>query len=439
LLYIFRHFHGAAHAKERSAMHGAVLALIALLAFSDPAPGLRISGRLTSSLYTYEGQQTTTSTATYARAYQGFGLDLGRLAVPDLSFHTYAQGTTDLSESADSDPRLRLYQAHLSWKKPAYTLDLGRQRVYGGAGYGSIDGLSLRAERAGLDLLAYAGILVPLDKGAEMGTWSEGHLWGARLHTGRFWGTEVSLSFASREREPEAPAAPGQYSQVQAEPGAVVRRLASLDAERRFAGGHSLYARLDYDLRDEKLRRSEASGLYVFSPRLSGRLEWFRRAPAIFSGSLFSAFPQEDYQEIAGRLHYRLKENLQLSARFAQVLYEGDSAQRLGLVATIGEYYSLGYYRAMGYSRAGDGLVGHVNYPLAPRLFVRGELDLAAHERYEEAEERDGLLTGALGLTYRPGRRTFVELGVQGLRNPLYASDIRLFLRASQGFFRGEK
>ena len=412
-----------------------LFSLLLFVAASASVGALTIGGRLTTSLYSYEGQQDTTATATYLRAYQSARLDLGGLFLPALSFHTYLRGTTDLAEKAASDPRLRLYSAYLSWKKSAYRVQIGRQRVLVGVGSGAIDGLRGDLAFGDFDLTYFAGVLVPLDKSTEVGSWSAGHLWGARLRT-RHLGSDLALSFASREREPAAYTAPGHFSGVRAAPSAVVQRLVGLDLNRRFGMGHSLYGRIEYDLKDASIRRTEVSGRYALSRQLALQAEWFRRSPAVFYNSLFSVFPAEDYQEASARIYYTVRPGLQLIAHFADLLYDDDSAQRLGLVANLGQHYSLGYYRTMGYARASDGLVGSVYYPLNAKLLLRGELDLAAYERYAEAEDRDELVTGSLGLTYRPTRKTFVELQLQGVRNPLYSSDMRLFLRGSYRFFK---
>ena len=404
-----------------------------------PASSLTVGGRLTTSLYTYEGQQADSSFATHLRAYQGVRLDLGRLGHPGLSLHTYAQGTRDITEEAKTDPRLRIYNAYLAWNQERYYLQLGRQRIYAGVGYGSIDGLRGHLALDGVDIAFYAGTLVPLNKSADVSTWSEGHLWGGKINTDRFFDTALSLSFASHEREPEPHTASGRSSLAQAGPAAVVRRLIGVDARHGFRGGHSLYGRLDYDLKDEAIRRREVSARYIVSPRLNVQAEWFHRQPSIFYNSIFSVFPSKGYQEVSGRLYYRLNANLRLSTSFAAVLYDDDAAQRVGLVATLGEHYSVGYYRTMGYARASDGLVGNVYYPLNRKLLLRGALDLAAYERFEEADDREELVTGSLGLTYRPTRRAFIELQAQGLRNPADTSDMRLLLRGSWRFFKGER
>ena len=417
-------------------MHRSILSLLALVLLTGPIHGLTIGGRLTSSLYTFESQQA--DTATHARAHQSLRLDLGRLLLPALSMHLYVRGSTDLAEQAETDPRLRIYHAYLAWRKEQYRLQIGRQRIYAGAGYGSIDGLRGDLRMAGCDVVLYAGSLVPWGKGSEITSWDDGHLWGAKVGTDRFFGTALSLSFAHRERRAEAYSDTGRYSGLLLHPQAVTRSLASLDLSRRFEGGHSLYGRIDYDFDYEEIRRVEMSGWYVLSPRASLQLEWFRRSPSVFYHSIFSVFPRKDYQEIGGRLYYRIRPNLQLSFHFADLLYDGDDAQRFGLVAGIGSYYQIGYYRTVGYARGSDGLVGSLHYPVGRKFVFQGKLDLTSYERYSD-DDRDGLVSGMLGLTFRPTRRTSFQVQVQGLRNPDYSSDLRLFLRGSWRFFKRER
>jgi hypothetical protein len=129
---------------------------------------------------------------------------------------------------------------------------------------------------------------------------------------------------------------------------------------------------------------------------------------------------------------------VQLAASFAQIIYADDHAQRLGLTLSSGPHYSLGYYRTAGYARASDGLAGNLRYALGRQLSINAQLDLATFERYEEAEERDGLAAGGLGLSWKPVSAALIEAQVQALRNPVYLSDLRFLLRGSWHFFKGE-
>ncbi len=405
-------------------MRSAILGLALLAGLNRPAAALVVDGRLTSTLYNYEALKDS-ATTTFLRANQGLRLDLSGLGARALSFHTYMQGSTDFQEEAASDPRLRLYHAYFAWKQDANELQLGRQRISAGAGLGRVDGARFTRRGKGWDLDLYAGALAPLDRGVGLGSWSEGNLWGARVRTSRWLGADLGLSFARRQRE-------------LASGSDLVRQLASLEGRRLWRGKHHLYARLDYDQQQSELQRAEVDARLALAPRLSVQANWLRRLPVVYEGSYFSIFPQDAYQEAGASLYFSATDQVQVAASFAQIIYADDHAQRLGLALSSGTHYTVGYHRTMGYARASDGLAGSLHYRLGRNLALRGQLDLATFERYEEAEERDGLASGSLGLNWKPVPAGLVEAQVEALRNPVYSSDLRFLLRGSWHFFKGE-
>jgi len=405
-------------------MRIAVLSVVLLAGLQQSTAAMTVDGRLTSSLYSYEALGDSAA-ATFLRGTQGLRLDLGQLGTPALSVHTYMQGSTDFREEADNDPRLRLYHAYFSWKANAAEVQVGRQRIRAGAGLGRIDGVRYARRGQGWDLDLYAGALPPLDQGAGLGVWSEGNMWGARVRASRWLGAQFGLSFARRQRE-------------LASGSDLVRQLFSLEGRRLVRNKHSLYMRLDYDQKKGELQRSQAEARLALAPRLSLQASYLRRLPAVYEGSYFSSFPQDAYQEAEASLYFSATAQVRLAASFAQILYADENAQRLGLILSSGTHYSLGYYRTSGYARASDGLAGNLYYRLARNLSVNGQLDLATFERYEEAEERDGLASGGLGLSWKPVPAGLLEAQVQALRNPVYSSDLRFLLRGSWHFFKGE-
>ncbi|MFA6107289.1 MAG: hypothetical protein WDA75_00840 [Candidatus Latescibacterota bacterium] len=413
-------------------------AFVAVLAGS--AHGVQVNGRLTSSLSTYEGQATDGTSATYARVHQGLSLDASDLGSSSLSFHTYLRGSTDLAESAETDPSLRLFSAYLAWRKVGHRVLLGRQYVQAGVGRGSIDGVRADLTFKVAKLTLFAGPLAPRDGDAELGAWSDGNLWGARIGSKRLWSTDLALSVARLERKPWAYAGPGRYSGTAGSDESRVQTLAGLDLGRQSRAGHGAYLRLEYDGEAQVLRRAETSGRWVISPRTVLEAEWLRREPTILTGSVFSVFPSSPYQEFGVRVHLTARPGLRLHGHLATVLLDGDSAQRLGLTVDLAEGYSLGYYRTMGYARLSDGVVGSVWLPLGRQWVLQGHADLTAYERDETSGGRDEAAAAGLGLNYRPSRALGLEADLQAVRNPQYAFDTRLFLRATWSFFkRGDR
>lgn len=406
-----------------------------LLAAVD-APAVTIDGRVTASAYGYEGNPTDSTASTHLRSHGALRLEATDLGLAGLSLATYLGGTTDLSESAGNDPLLRIHSLYLRYGDHGRRADAraGRQFVQAGVGYGTLDGLRLDARCAGVALTLYGGALVPAgDNG--LGSLSDAHLWGARLSTDRLAGASVALSFADREADPIAYASAGRYSGFVGQVGAVRRRLLGAEVSRAF-GLHSARGRLDYDLLAEGVRRAELAGRLGLSADLAASAEWLHREPSIYDNSIFSVFPSQPYDEVGLRLFYRASETLGLSVHAAAVLYDGDEAQRLGASATFGRGLTLSYYRSQGYAGGNDGLSGNVTFGLGPRLVLRGAVDLAAYERFEDADERDGLVTAMAGLAWRTSAGVTVDGQLQALRNPAYDADLRALLRASWRFRR---
>ncbi|MFQ5752661.1 MAG: hypothetical protein ACE5HI_11745 [bacterium] len=131
-----------------------------------------INARFSTSFYTWERRLTDPMSAAlvftsedHFRIYQTAQITIGQLAANKLSFHLYGLASQDIAEDADDDPIPRLYNAYLQWKERKgilQKLKLGRQRVYSGVAYGTIDGIDLTF-RVGkiFKLGGFAGFLVP--------------------------------------------------------------------------------------------------------------------------------------------------------------------------------------------------------------------------------------------------------------------------------------
>ncbi len=415
-----------------------ISAAVVLLAGS--AHGVGVSGRLTSSLYTYQSEGLDSISTTYARVHQAVNLDLTDLGSRNLAFHTYLRATTDLAEKAAGDPSLRAINAYLTWQQQGQRLTLGRQRVQAGAGRGTIDGVRADLSAAGTRLTLFAGPLAPADGSAELGKWSAGRLWGARLAPPRLAATDLAVSVARLEREPGAYADSGRFSHTLGATQMRQQTLAGLDAGRQFGSHHSAYLRLEYDAETATLRRAETRCRWAVSSRTSLEAEWLRREPGLLAGSVLSVFPSSAYQEMGLRAHLQANPALRLHGNVATVRLDGDDAWRLGLSADLEGGYSLGYYRTMGYSRLSDGLVGSLYRPLGRRCVLQGQADLTSYERDDADDSREEAAAASLGVSFRPTRALNLQADVQAVRNAMYAVDTRLFARATWSFFtRGNR
>lgn len=407
------------------------LLVAALLGSAASLSAVTVDGRVTGSVYAFEGGVTDSTTQSYLRSNGAVRLQVSDIGPRGLSLTTYFQSTTDLSEESSDDPSTRFYSLFLRYKDRRADVRLGRQHVWAGVGHGAIDGLRLDAEKAGIELTLFGGALVPVD-GYETNSLSDAYMYGLRLQTERLAGIRLSLSYADRERDPLPYETPGIYSGFLGQPEAIRRQLLGLEASKRI-GLHAVRARADVDLISETVRRGEVRGRFALSPALSVSAGLRHREPHVYSGSILSVFPNEGYDEALLGVHWRLRPDLLLSVDGASIAYDDDSSQRLGVSASVGRHTTVGYGLYRGYAGGSQGLFGSLLLPLGTQWTLRGDVDFASVERYS-SDDSDGLLSGLAGLTWRPTRTFSVDAQVHGLSNPSYDSDLRFLLRGSWRF-----
>lgn len=444
---------------RKSAMHhGAIymlfvlpiillLPILVLLVPKSSYP-MTVSGRFNTSFYGWEEVSDSSSSARHVRGYQSAILNLNGVGAANLSLHGYAYGTSDFAERASDDPRLRIHNLYLDWRKIGERVDVraGRQPIYEGVGIGSIDGGRV-AVKLGTRVTAvgYAGILTPLARSNHLNSWSEGNLWGGQLSATSVAGADISLSFTNRERQPGPFTAPPRFNgEMYRENGLDLQknsretRLVGLDVRRDLGKSVNLYGRVEVNTLPAGLWEGEVIARYAVPSGFVISGEFSARAPQLPSNDIFSVFDVQQNREVAVRANYPFGALLSASAQIATVLYEGDSAQRLAVGLGIGSGY-VGYSRRMGYGGESDGLAANVRTLLHKGLWLRGDMNLSSYRIDPKASDRDGQASGSLAISCQPAEHVTVDIEGQGIRNLLYKDDVRLFLRASYWFFSGAR
>ena len=419
-----------------------ILIVIFLAMACVPSWAATVNGRLTTSLYTWERQEDPTTSSSHLRVYQSMTLDVGAIGDPRLSFHTYVLATGDLSGSGGQDQRFRLYNLFLKWQgrggSPA-AVSAGRQRIYEGVGYGTVDGVRISvAPRGAFTLTGYVGALAPLVTRAKFGAWDEGHIWGGRLTTDRLGGCDIGVSFVRRDRKPLPYPVPGRYSGLAFDITAVQQELAGLDFHRGFAGRVDTYVRFDYDLLGGRARHAEGVLRIRASEFLSVALEGIRRAPGVDANSIFSVFDIEDTREYSVRGNYTVNPLVSVYGNYAGVVYEGARAQRVGFGFGFG-LNSVGYTRRIGEGGDNDAVSISLAHPVNRFVTLRADGGAASYRLATGPGKKHLALSGSGGITCRPNRRVTLDAEGQAIRDPIYASDFRFFFRATVWFFKKGK
>ena len=409
-----------------------------LASWSDGAAAATLSGRLTTSAYSWEEMGIDRSASRHVRVFQSVMLNARRLGGTPLSFHTYGYVSGDLSDEVDGRRRYRIYHAYLRWHsqgRSGLDLTLGRQRVHDGVGFGTIDGLRFQVvPRQEVKFSAYAGTLTPVVSEEGIGTWDEGHLWGGQILFD-IRDTSVGVSFAERAREPIPYIRSGQYSGVRIQNGARQFRRLGADARREMGKGIELYGRLDLDAEAWEVHEVEVAGRVRATPKLRLSAEYRHRKPTLYLNSILSVFEASNDQEVGGRLSYQVSPQVAISVNGTRVIVEDDGSWRLGLGLTVPNGY-VGYSRRIGYGGENDAVALALEHPLSAQLALRANGSVSSYRPFAEQRTRDRALAGSAGLTYRPRRGLSFDVEGQALHNTYYASDVRVFLRGSYWFFK---
>ncbi|MFQ6114979.1 MAG: hypothetical protein ACE5NG_13015 [bacterium] len=416
------------------------LLFIVFLPFQSSAQSF--NARFSTSFYSWERHLTDSISEDHLRIYQTAQITIGQLASNRLSFHLYGQAAQDVAKNADDDPIPRLYNAYFQWQERKGIIQkvkIGRQRVYSGVAYGTIDGLDLTV-RAGklFKFGGFVGFLVPFSNEIELDEWDDSHAFGVRASTNKILGTKILVSFMQRNRRPAAYSAPGRYTQRILSFKSLEQRLVGIDIYRTINRKISAYGRFDYDLEQKRVRRGQLE--IRISPRQNLELagEFFHRAPLIAANSIFTIFELNTTQEVALRANYRFKKDWFLNGNVGILLYDGDETVRFGFGLRC-KYGYFGYNFRRGYGGQNNGLYATLNYPLTSKLGLLASTGIARYSLFDEDADKNTSLTGSLGFNYRAGKHFSVNFLGQGLRNRFFSNDFRFFARANYWFFAAKK
>ncbi|MRR12346.1 hypothetical protein EG835_07760, partial [bacterium] len=240
-----------------------------------------VTGRFTTSLYTWEKFDAENSSATYLRGFQNVQLTI---AQGDVSFNTYMQGAIMTDGEAGL---VRAYNMYLRWANIAQALDLtlGRQAIFGGVGYGTIDGMSakLRLFKNRLTVSGYGGATPEGDFRGVSKSAKENMSFGGQITTTAIPNTQLGLSYMNRraQRDPywttrmrDTSFTPVPY-QVTFEPES--EELIGGDAYYTLTGVFSAYGRYDHDLANNRVSRAQVGVRASITPRLGVTLESITR------------------------------------------------------------------------------------------------------------------------------------------------------------------
>lgn len=412
--------------------------LVLTIVFAGSLQAQTINGRLVTSAYGWERQDVNGTATSQLRAYENIQLNVG---TSDVSFHTYLQGSTDFSNEMQDDPALRLFNAYLRVKNVFDMVDVkvGRQPVFAGVSYGTIDGASLNLRPTdGVEIVAYGGGLAPAAQKPDFfQNVDENWQIGGQVLLYLLEDTKIGLSYMNRHREAELFWTWRPDEQMNLVPnlidyGSRANQYGSVNVAHS-SGRMWLFGRFDYDFNFERASRAEVAATYQALPNLGLSLNFAHREPVLAYNSYFALLEASANQEAALGVDYRIHPRLTLLGRFSTVMYDDESAIRVSLGAA-NKYASIMYTKDVSYDGDLDGFNLQFTYPLMQGMLVPHVG--AVYSSYALGENLDKTSTwvGVFGATVRPVKTLSVDLQGQYMTNKIYEKDMRAFARVSYWF-----
>lgn len=409
------------------------MGLFLILMLANPAWGATLSGRLTSSAYSWQAREGGTDVR-HLRLYQVAMLNVGQMGGHALSLHGHMQFSGDVLDEVNGREHYRIYSAYAKWAQKGVDVRFGRQRIYGGVGFGTIDGgrAAIKA-KAWLQVVGYAGMLAPLVPDEGIGTWDEGHLWGGQVMVD-VQKTYVTMSYAQRSREPLAYLGAGRYSQVLINNDGTQFRRLGLDVQHDWDNA-SVYGRVDLDADAWDVQEVEVTGEAAVSDALRLAVAYEHRNPRLYLNSVLSVFEVQDNQEIEIRATYKLSELAKVLLHGTRSFFDGDSAWHVGAAISWGRAY-LGYARRMGYGGDNDAFTASVHQTVNDRWTVHAHGSVASYRLYDVQVSREQAWVGSVGARCQVQKTVSLDVEAQVLHNAYYNRDARVFVRGSYWFFK---
>lgn len=412
---------------------------ISLLFVSVCASAQFMTGRLTTSLYGFEGRDTALAKTLYLRAYENIYFNA---ATENYSFNMNAMVSNDFGTALETDPELRVNSFLVKIKNIGDAADLtaGRQFVFAGVGSGLIDGISgtARLFDRSIVVTGYGGSNVIQSRDIRKSYIGTNGLYGGQITYAPIKEGTIGISYMNKrwERKPyEALRMDSLFNPyvvvVNSRPNE--EELASFDVEYDHQRQFMIQAKTDYDILTEEISKVQTFARVGVMEELNVTAEYIFRQPRLAFNSIFSVFNINSTKEIEGGLEYRPMAKGFLFVRFANVDYIDESSQRLVLGGTY-DVFSATYTQNFGYAGELNGISVQAVYPMMERTFTPMCAVGYATYKHSKTDQSNTVFNGTLGAVYRPMQSISTDLQVQWMSNPQYKSDMRLFLKINYWF-----
>ncbi|MFH1195627.1 MAG: hypothetical protein V1720_07920 [bacterium] len=397
-----------------------------------------INGNFSSSIYGFERFDTVDVSDMNIRSFQMLNLNINK---DNISLRSRLNFETNISNSLDNDPRLRIYNLYLEARNlfDIATIKLGRQSLFNSVAGGVYDGANLKLAVDGISLSGfYGGNVPPYQKLEITDDFAKDYVLGGKLtvtelENFRFAASYIDKNFKSYDYT--ATRLDANYNPIEV-------LIQSKSNQYKYLSGEISYGlpdmfevntRYDYDLNFNTTSKFEIDGRYTQIEKLGISLYYNYREPRVRYNSIFSVFNYGNTQEIEGGFDYKVNEMFTVIGKFGNVTYEDENSQRLtlGVNTCCG---SLNYRKTFGYA----GELDAVSFYCA-RSFLDGFLTPSVglgftSYKLSKDSEKNSLVSVLAGVNVRPWQLVSFDLQGQYMSNKIYKNDVRILFKFNYWF-----
>ena len=422
------------------------------------------TGRFTTSIYSWERQDSPTTSSGHVRVYQRSYLKANNLANKNLSLIANLSYSTDIVTESQNDPRFRIISAYLKYKfLNSNYLYIGRQRVYTNSATAAFDGIRLIYKKtANLIVDGYWGTNIPINRGFDLLDLRSNQVLGIKTSYNNLFGFDGSLSYSDIRRKPNDYSEPGEFTNTFLRRQATQERFLGAALKRNINDNFSIYSRilLNYGAPligsgkagFRNFQRFDLTARYRHNRNITLTTEYLIRRPRLNENSIFWVFNQKTFSETAGRIYYRINSNLSLSGGLSLLSYKetvkfdnlDDSSLRINAGLNWNKI-SFSISNRSGY--AGESVSTALSFSTRVRnkgiLRIGGNYSI--YKINSDAEKNNNAVTLFLGSTHNFNKTVSANIDVQYLSQEInsqrdffgYSKDIRLFARVNYKFKAG--
>ena len=374
---------------------------------------IETSGRVTNSIYVFEGKKTdgTTGATTHTLLYQYLRFSAKARELNNLSFNVSARALTDLAQSLESEERFRAYRLSISMQNlfnNFLDFEIGRQFLHPGITLGSLDGANVNLKfTKQLNWQIYGGVETHLFRAFKIYEFDQAAVYGTKIKYRQLLNSDLELAYLHKRSN--------SVDQWQ---------IAGFNFSNYSLEWIQFLGQLHYDLVNSRIHRIYFTTRFLPNHKWNLIFNYKQQYPQIYGDSFFKIFNVYQYHQAGISAGYAITDRYSINGRYNLIqLKEGQGHRAVVTLSDLNG--SIGVFFEGGDLGNQLGVVLDYGYEFLPGLIASLSVDYSRY-KFEEIYEYENQLANALRVVYKFAENWRVDLEYQLLNNRFKDSDHRV-------------